>query len=211
MNQVIKNTQLYHALRNRRVKKKQQREFAEWEKNGCPLPPPHLIKQRTIRSQADRFGSKVLVETGTFHGDMLEAMKDRFDHLYSIELSEELHQRAQLRFRKDNHIELIQGDSGKALGALVGRIDKPALFWLDGHYSDGITALGEKVTPIFEELEHIFKVEDQGHVIIIDDARCFGEDDGYPTIEALKEFILAKKPGAEITIQDDSIIVAPKV
>ena len=209
MSNAIKNTRLYHALRNSRVKKKQQREFAEWEKNGQPLPPPHLVKQRTIRTQAEHFGTKVLVETGTFLGDMLEAMKDRFDRLYSIELSPELHERAKRRFRNDQNIELIQGDSAVALGALVGTIDQPALFWLDGHYSDGITARGEKDTPILEELEHIFKARDQKHVIIIDDARCFVGKDGYPTLEALKEAILAKRPDARISIQDDSIIVAP--
>ena len=32
----------------------------------------------------------------------------------------------------------------------------PAIFWLDGHYSAGITAMGEQATPIFKELTHIF-------------------------------------------------------
>ena len=209
MGSFIKNTTLYHAYRNRKVRKKQQRELANWEKNGRPMPPPHLIKQRTIRTQADRFGIHVLVETGTFHGDMLEAMKGRFKRLYSIELSEALYERAQARFKKDTHIELIQGDSAKAMGQLVGRLDEPALFWLDGHYSQGITAMGEKVTPIFEELEHIFNAGEKKHVIIIDDARCFGDDEGYPTMEELTGFINEKCPGAEITVQDDSIIVVP--
>ena len=64
---------------------------------------------------------------------------------------------------------LIQGDSGVELGNLVGKLSGPALFWLDGHYSEGETAQGPKDTPIFEELEHIFSARRDGDVILIDE------------------------------------------
>jgi hypothetical protein len=56
------------------------------------------------------------------------------------------------------------------------RINKPTLFWLGGHYSAGETAQSHKDTPILEGLQHIFDTPDKGHVVIIDDTRCFGID-----------------------------------
>src|SRR2546425_12007741 len=90
------------------------------------------------------FRSQIFVETGTYRGDMVEAMKPLFHKIYSIELSDALFAEAQRRFRLDTHVELIHGDSGKELGRVMERIHQPALFWLDGHYSAGDTARGEK-------------------------------------------------------------------
>jgi hypothetical protein len=150
-----------------------------------------------------------MVETGTYRGDMLEAMKHDFEKLYSIELSPELHAEAKTRFKPDKNIELIFGDSGRELARILQRIDRPTLFWLDGHYSAGVTARGEKDTPIFEELRSILLAPDLGHVLIIDDARCFGTDSGYPTIDELKEFVLSRRSGLQIFVECDSIRIVP--
>ena len=210
MKKTIKKLSLYYALQDSLRKRRQVKELREWERDGRPVPPPHIIKQRMLADYAGRFGLKILVETGTYHGDMIEAMKDTFDHLYSIELSHELYQRAAARFRKAGHIELIQGDSGVEIGNIIKKIRQPALFWLDGHYSAGETARGEKETPVFEELSHILDTPERGHVIIIDDALCFGTDPAYPDIEALIAFIRSKRPNVKIEILDDSIRITPE-
>lgn len=140
---------------------------------------------------------------------MVEAMKCYFDRIYSIELSNELYEKAKMRFDGDRRIKIIHGDSGVALGKLLRRIDQPALFWLDGHYSGGVTAKGDKDTPIYEELNHIFSTQNSGHVVIIDDARCFGTDPAYPTIKELSDFIKTKKPDAKIEVECDSIKITP--
>ncbi|MCZ7667771.1 MAG: hypothetical protein M5U34_11425 [Chloroflexi bacterium] len=84
----------------------------QWQKKGKPNPPPHVVKQRTLRAYAQTYGLKILVETGTYFGDMVEAMKTDFDKIYSIELSEEFYRQAKLRFKDAAHVEIIQGDSG---------------------------------------------------------------------------------------------------
>lgn len=201
----IRKTPLYHPVRNWLRALKHARELRRWERCGKPVPPPHVVKQRTIRSFADRFGLQVLVETGTYYGDMVEAMKRRFKRIYSIELDTQLCERATKRFQRDRHVKIIQGDSGIELGKIVGQLDQPALFYLDGHYSGGTTAKGTGDTPIYEELAHIFNARERGHVIVIDDARCFGTDPAYPSIEKLREFIRSKRPDARIEIEDDSI------
>lgn len=197
----IKKTPLYSALR--------ARELEDWERRGRPVPPPHIVKQLTIRHFANRFGTKVLIETGTYYGDMVEAMKHYFNRIYSIELSNDLYDKAKRRFAGDDRIMIIQGDSGIELGKLIANLDEPALFWLDGHYSAGVTARGVKDTPIYEELTHIFSSPLKEHVIIIDDARCFGGDPAYPSIDELCKFIRPNYPNAKIAVENDSIRIFP--
>ncbi len=186
-----------------------RRSVRRWERVGRPAPPPHLIKQAAIRRYIDLFGLKVFVETGTFRGDMVDAMKSDFDRLYSIELSRELFERARHRFRSYDNVKLIHGDSGVQIARVLTEIDEPTLFWLDGHYSAGETARGEQDTPIMQELQHIFDAPDYGHVVIIDDARCFGENPAYPSIDDLRNFVGTQRAGLEFTIADDSIRITP--
>ena len=209
MEKIITKTPLYDSLRNLVIRRRELKELADWERNGRPIPPPHIVKQQTLKTISKRYGLKILVETGTYYGDMVEAMKDVFNQLYSIELSTELYKKAKKRFKGEKHIELICGDSGLELMNLMSKIDQPTLFWLDGHYSAGVTAKGEKDTPIYEELNHILNSTDKGHVIIIDDARCFGADPNYPSIKELCDFIKSKRANLDIVIQDDCIRVIP--
>ena len=186
-----------------------RRSVRRWERVGRPAPPPHLLKQAAIRRYIDLFGLKVFVETGTFRGDMVDAMKSDFDRLYSIELSRELFERARHRFRSHDNVKLIHGDSGVQIARVLTEIDEPTLFWLDGHYSAGETARGDQDTPIMQELQHIFDAPDYGHVVIIDDARCFGENPAYPSIDDLRNFVGTQRTGLEFTIADDSIRITP--
>ncbi len=189
--------------------KRQEKEILYWENAGRPLPPPHLIKQRTLEFYMKKFNLKILVETGTYYGDMVVSMKDKFEHIYTIELSRMLYEKVKRRFIKYSHIKPVCGDSGVELEKIMAEINKPALFWLDAHYSYGDTARGEKDTPIEQELELIFNYPDLGHVIVIDDARCFGSEVSYPRIEDIKILIKARRPGVNITVENDMIRITP--
>jgi hypothetical protein len=191
------------------LKPRKYSAIEEWERNGRPVPPPHVVKQAVLRRYAERYHLRVFIETGTYRGDMVEAMKPLFQKIYSIELSEKLFEEAKNRFKSDTHVELIHGDSGQELGRIVERLDQPALFWLDGHYSAGDTARGRKDTPIYEELEQILRAPDLGHVVVIDDARHFGTDPGYPTIEELRTYVLSERPDVRVAVEDDSIRITP--
>ena len=121
---------------------------------------------------------------------MIEAQIAAFRNVASIELSKELYQRALTRFDGIESVHLYCGDSSILLGTMIDNEDAfvNTLFWLDGHYSGGETACGEKESPIIEELSIISKKCKEG-VILIDDARCFVGKDGYPTIDRLKEYM----------------------
>jgi hypothetical protein len=99
----------------------------------------------------------------------------------------------------------LQGDSGNVLNQVLAEISQPALFWLDGHYSEGITAKGEKECPIIEELSCIFKSKRLNHLILIDDARLFIGRNDYPTIQELTDFIFKECPNASVDVSDDMI------
>jgi hypothetical protein len=183
----------------------QKREYKKWLKNGCPVPPPYYLKQITIKEYQERYGYEILVETGTYLGDMVEAQKKNFKKIISIELSAELSEKAKKRFRNDKHIQILNGDSGKILPGVLAGITNPAIFWLDGHYSEGITAKGEKESPIIEELNAILKYRNLSHILLIDDARSFVGKGDYPSIEELKEYIKTKNVNYQIDIKDDII------
>jgi hypothetical protein len=165
----------------------------------------HLVKQRVIKEYARRFALPVFVESGTHVGNMIEAMRESFQDLYSIELAPALFEQSTARFAGLSHIHLVQGDSGEILGQVIAGIERPALFWLDGHYSAGITARGPLETPIEKELAHIaaHPLAHQ-HVILIDDARLFTGAGDYPAVDQLQAW--ASRAGfTQCSIEDDII------
>lgn len=187
---------------------KQYLKVIRWSLSGKPLPPPHLIKQRMILDALDQYKPGILVETGTLLGDMVEAMKSRFQRIYSIEISPELARRAKQRFAGDSHVEIIENDSAIALKELVPMLDGPALFWLDGHYSGGNTGKGEKETPIMEELETVL-ASALPHVVLVDDARCFGTEKDYPSLAELETFVKSRRPDVRLFVKHDCIHILP--
>jgi hypothetical protein len=162
-----------------------------WVLQDRPHPSPPHLKRRTIVALANKHKFESFVETGTYRGDMLERIskKTSVKEILSIELDQRLAVEAQFRFRKNPNIKILQGDSGSVLASIVPGLPQPALFWLDGHYSGGVTALGTTTTPIFAELQSIEATKRDSDVLLIDDIRLFNGEDGYPTLEQLVEFI----------------------
>lgn len=183
--------------------------LALWGLSGKPVPPPGLFKARTVKKYARKYGLRCFVETGTYRGGMIVAVKGDFDEIYSIELSEKVHEFARERFARDTHVKLICGDSGEELPGLVEGLARPALFWLDAHYSGGETTEGTKGNPIMREVACILK-DRKEHVILVDDMRLFGTDPAYPTPGALIGWI--KETSGEsvmLEIKDDILRITP--
>lgn len=209
-NELIKYAAFIPLVQGWLNKRQQNHDLQIWEqRKERRLPLPHILKQKILKGYVKDYDLKIFVETGTYLGEMVEAMKNNFDTIYSIELSEKFARKAQRYFKAEKNIKIIQGDSGREIEKIMQEIDRPALFWLDGHYSAGDTARGEKDTPVLEELLHILTAEDMRHVILIDDARAFGRLATYPTVEALKNFILSKRSNVKVEIQDDIIRILP--
>ena len=50
-----------------------KRQYDRWKKAGAPVPPPRLIKESIITRYLKSTGYSILIETGTFRGDMIFA------------------------------------------------------------------------------------------------------------------------------------------
>jgi hypothetical protein len=186
-----------------------RKEIGAWKGAGRPVPPPDSVKRRTIWSYARRHRLKVLVETGTYYGGTVATFQCRLQSIYSIELSVDLFERARERFKDADNVHLICGDSGVEIGRILDRLDQPALFWLDAHWSGGVTARGSKDNPILDELSLVLEDVYKRHVILVDDARLFGVDPGYPTIEDVRGLVASKRPDLEFTVEDDIVRIVP--
>ncbi len=185
-------------------KQYQKKQLKDWRKNGCPVLHPKIVKQITVTEYKQKYGYNILVETGTYIGDMVEAQKKRFKQIISIELGFDIFEKAQKRFRNDKNVIIIQGDSGKVLPEILKGINEPAIFWLDGHYSGGETAKGSKACPIYEELKAILNSK-INHVILIDDANLFIGKEDWLKIDRLIKYVKSRNEKYQVEIKDNII------
>lgn len=203
----IKETSLYQNWK----KSGQRQEMKEWEATPLPRkgPLPHMLKQFTVKDHASRYGCSVLVETGTYEGDMVAACVHAFKKVYSIELDNWFFEQATRRFKDNSKVTILQGDSGKKILDVLNGLSEPAVFWLDGHYSAGTTAKGELDTPVAMEIEHIFNHKIKNHVILIDDARCFDGTNDYPKLERFIAEVRKMNKSVDVTVYNDVIRIVP--
>jgi hypothetical protein len=137
---------------------------------------------------------------------MIEAQLNHFDKIVSIELDEKLYLAAKNKFKKFPKVEIINGDSGKVMPKVIASLKERAIFWLDGHFSSGVTAKGEKDCPIYEELNAILDSKIKNHIFLIDDARLFVGKNDYPTLNELKNYFSINAPDYHLKVENDVII-----
>jgi hypothetical protein len=183
-------------------------DYWYWKLRGEPIRSPHLLKQRTVLDYAQRYGLRVLVETGTYYGEMVAAMKNRFAEIHSVEFDSQLAQRAAKKFSRWPHIHILEGDSQKVVPELLKRLQQPALFWLDAGYYGWAGLQGDKQR-LTSEFESILSHPIQKHVILMDDARGLNGQNGAPTVPQLKERIEADYPGRTVEVKYDILRITP--
>ena len=157
-------------------------------------------RYETIFDYSRRFGLRTLVETGTPFGDTVLATRRHFDRVYSIELSPELHERTKRRLRRFRNVTLLQGDSAEVLPGLLEELDEPCLFWLDAHYSGGVSARGPLDSPLRAELQAILARDEERDVILVDDATYLTGERGWPSWDELRS--LCEEHGLRISEAD---------
>ena len=147
---------------------------------------PAFLQGLAFLSQAENF-----VETGTYFGDTTNVAARIFEHVYSIELSASLYFKAKERFKKYKNIDLLLGNSETVLPLFLNELNGKTIIFLDGHYSDGITAKGEIETPIIGELIAIKNSTLDKPIIIIDDIRFFTRhlESDYPSLALIEQMV----------------------
>lgn len=141
-----------------------------YQKNGLggPLNNKFLADLREIS------GSESFIETGTYFGDTVESVRTEFKNVLSIELSEELANKAKARFSGIKNVEILNGDSGIMLAQALDRVKgKASVIWLDAHYSGVGTSKAFENTPVIDEIIAIDRFGSGSDVILIDDIRMF--------------------------------------
>jgi hypothetical protein len=183
-------------------------DYLYWKLRGEPIRSPHLLKQRTVREYARRYGLRVLVETGTYYGEMVAAMKNCFAEIHSVEFDSVLAQRAAKKFSSASHVHIHEGDSQKVVPELLKSLNEPALFWLDAGYYGWAGLQGDKQR-LTSELESILRDSRYQHVILMDDARGLNGQNGSPTVPQLKRQIEAEFSGRGVEAKYDILRIVP--
>jgi len=173
-----------------------------------------INKRNILIDYARRFGPRVFIETGTYKGDTVKAMlqADCFDIIHTIDIYADRVDKAERRYASFPQVYCWQGDSAIVLPELLADLVEPALFWLDAHHSGGQIARSKGLisTPLVAEIKAILSHDCAAeHVILIDDARYFGEFGGkypgYPTEQDLHELVAQSFPGHVWDNVDDII------
>ena len=181
-------------------------DYPFWTLRGRTAPDNHVYKKARIRKLAAATQCRSFVETGTFYGQMVNFATNVFDRIISIEIYPPFHSKNAAIFRDDPKVTILLGDSAQNLGQALSLAAGPTLFWLDGHYSGNGTGLGDKVSPIIEELQIIARSDQREHCIVIDDRRLFIGAGGYPTIEETVDELKRINPNYQISFDCDSIV-----
>jgi hypothetical protein len=184
--QILKKTIVFKmVVLHRRLTSNYKNYEDEVSNNIYVYSPTHDLIKKIAREN----NLNIFIESGTLVGNTIVGIKNSFKRIYSIELDKKLHQLAKSRFKEDGHIAIIYGDSTTVMPKILHEIEEPALFWLDAHYSSGVTAMGEVQTPIMKELKSIFNHPLKSHIILIDDAKDFKGTNDYPDIDFLISWI----------------------
>ena len=148
-------------------------QFRQWEFTLFASPSPHFIKQACIKRNAI-IGS-TFVETGTYLGLTTEYAAKFSNSVISLEPDEPLYKKAKELFADFQNIEIINGASEDIFPKIIPMLSGDVTFWLDGHYSGGVTYKSTSDTPIVLELSEIEKnLKKFGRLsIMVDDFRCF--------------------------------------
>ena len=173
----------------------QQFPLYYWVTQGFQVPCPNPVKWKLLLRHG---GRGIWIETGTYLGDTTLFLDGKSKKVITIEPSLELFNSAKERFKGYKNIEIVNSDSENCLGGIVSNLGnlsgEEISFWLDGHFSEGLTFQGIQDTPVIFELNTISQLFDTPNniVIFVDDVRCFNpknkEYETYPSLVLLLEW-----------------------
>lgn len=90
--------------------------------------------------------NNIFIESGSYLGDGIICAynSNMFTQIHSIEIKKNLYDRLCKKFKPYKNINLYLGDSGELIGDIIKDINEGITFWLDGHFSGGITGTSKK-------------------------------------------------------------------
>ena len=101
----------------------------------------------------DELGLRRVVETGTYRGLTAKALAPLYETVITIELSVPLYERASGVLSAFPNVQTMQGRSSDVLGVVAQR-KTASLYFLDGHWSGGVTAGADDECPLLDGLRY---------------------------------------------------------
>jgi hypothetical protein len=168
------------------------RDLLVWKSKDFASPCPNIVKQCVLLRNAIPNG--LWVETGTYLGHTTKLLTKHGSFVYSIEPDPTLSSNAISKFSSYPNVRIIRGLSEEVFPTLLPNLQGDINFWLDGHYSAGITHRGPQDTPILDELSEISNnlINFRNVCVMIDDVRCFNPElenySSYPPLNVLVDW-----------------------
>ncbi len=152
---------------------------------------------RILKKYASAAEYDIAIETGTLFGVSARRLSRHFPLVYTIEIQRELYERAAAKFKDNDRVRVLFGDSKLVLRELLKDIRRPCLFYLDAHFSGdratnwkesrwrgyrvdtgyaGDRPIAENQVPLFEEIKVIHDCLKSRCLIYIDDVDKFDEN-----------------------------------
>jgi hypothetical protein len=183
-------------------------DYVWWMLRGQPVRTPHLVKSREVLKIAHAYHLQSFIESGTYYGEMIAAVRKHFRSICTIEADARYFALAQSRFGRYQHIRLIHGDSREWIPKLLQKIDTPHLFWLDGGY---FIWANKESNPdrLMTEINAILSHHVKKHVILLDDARSLNGMHGTPYLEDFIRSLREKYPERSIAVEHDIVHIMP--
>ncbi|WP_293335749.1 FkbM family methyltransferase [Microcoleus sp. CAWBG58] len=161
------------------------------------------------------YGINNFIETGTYQGHTAYWASQVFEQVFTIEYSQDIYQKVTEKYGHIKNIDFLYGDTRNLLQNTVSQLESPSLFWLDAHWSGGLTYGESDECPLLAEIE-IINRSDCEHFILIDDARLFlspppppHSPQQWPDISNILNLLNPGKNSRHIVIVDDVIIAVP--
>ena len=175
--------------------------------NAALLSQPKIIAKALLASfHGIKEGCDICIESGTFLGASSYLFSGVFDKVHTIEADPLLYKSSSsfLSVSRDN-ITAYHGNSASIIPKILESLSNhKVLFFLDAHYSTGITSRDFGICPLIAELNAIFQ-STIDFTIVIDDARCMNGSDGYPSFSDIFALIPSQYC---VYIQYDQIVIS---
>lgn len=122
----------FRSLKRQHDSRRRERRYCEAICRGEYALPPQTVKLAVLNNVPSP-RPRVFIETGTYYGDTVEAVKRLYGSVISIEVDGELYRKACERFVADAHVSIVHGDCARKMPEVLAGLHEPAVFWLDGH------------------------------------------------------------------------------
>lgn len=175
------------------------------------------LDSRLVEAIQKKLQPTIFFETGTYQGDTIAQQLNNFKKIISVELADHLWEKASSRFKHEQHVKIIHGNSPQVLAEIHDQLSQESVvYWLDAHWCLASGTAGKKSQcPLLEELQAIVHLN-QDSIIIIDDARLFlapplvpHEVSEWPQFNAVVKALYSISEEHELIVVNDVILYYP--